>query len=148
MSRGEGGGAPLGNKYGVKLKDPAMRQRAYKAYCEWRAKGKSKRSFRFQEGKCKCIWETLESYLKDEDEFDPIHMKYAEAEGFGHWEQIVEDSATGVNEKANTASLQMIMRNKYSWDKESKSQENHKADVAELAKGLRSEPLSETEISD
>ena len=41
----------------------------------------------------------------------------AETKGYQRWEAIAEASATGENEKANTASLQMVMRNKFGWDK-------------------------------
>lgn len=112
-------GAPCGNRNGIKLKDSEIRQLAYTQYCEHLAKGKSKRSWYFKHPQLSCTWETIEKYLLDEIEFDPIHKKIAEAQGFGFWEGVVEDSAIGKNQAANTASLQMVMRNKFSWDKES-----------------------------
>ena len=112
-------GAPKGNKNGLKLKDSEVRQLAYTQYCEHLAKGKSKRSWYFKHPQLSCTWETIEKYLLDEIEFDPIHKKIAEAQGFGYWEEVVEDSAIGKNQAANTASLQMVMRNKFAWDKES-----------------------------
>ena len=140
--------ALLGNKNGVKIKDKKMRQRAYKAYCDWIAKGWSSRSFRFQEGKIKCCGKTMESYIKDETEFPPIHREFADAAGFHEWEKVVSDSAKGINKDANTASLQMIMRNKYDWDKTEKSQDTHKQAVGDVAKWVRDESISETETSD
>jgi len=59
----------------------------------------------------------MDKYLQNEVEFDPLHKKIAEVKGFARWEKVVEDSATGKNKDANTASLQMLMRNKYGWDK-------------------------------
>lgn len=112
------GGAPLGNQNGVKLKDSEVRQLAYKQYCAHLAKGKSKKSWYFDHSEFRCTYETLERYLEDEVEFDPIHKRIAEAKGYGHWEGIVEESAIGKNKVANTASLQMLMRNKFGWDKE------------------------------
>lgn len=110
-------GAPVGNKNGIKLKDPNIRQLAYSQYCAHLAKGKSKRSWYFEHPEFRCTWETLEKYLDDQVEFDPLHKKIAEVKGFAYWEGVVEDSATGKNKEANTASLQMLMRNKYAWDK-------------------------------
>lgn len=112
-----GAGAPEGNKNGTKLKEPEVRQMAYAQYCDHLAKGKSKRSFVFKHPQFSCTWETMEKYIKDEIEFDPLQKKIAEAHGFGVWEEVVEDSAIGKNKKANTASLQMLMRNKFDWDK-------------------------------
>lgn len=107
----------IGNQNGVKIKDPDLRQKAYKQFCEWLAKGKSPRSFTFIEGALMCTGKTVESYIKEYPaEFPPIHKEVAFANGYAIWEQVVEDSATGKNQRANTASLQMTMRNKYLWD--------------------------------
>jgi len=112
-------GPGSGNKNGLKLKDPSIRQLAYAQYCEHLAKGKSKKSWYFEHPEFRCTWETIEKYLDDDIEFDPLHKKIAEAKGFAYWEGVVEDSATGKNKDANTASIQMLMRNKYAWDKPS-----------------------------
>lgn len=108
-----------GNKHGIKLKDPDIRQIAYQKYCEWLAMGKSKKSFTFRSPEYSCHWQTLESYIKDKNEFDPLQIELAKCEGCKRWEQVVEDSAEGKNKDANTASLQMLMRNKFDWDKQS-----------------------------
>lgn len=113
-----------GNTYGVKLKDKEVRQEAYRQYCAHLAKGKSKRSFVFEHPELTCHWQTIESYMKDTEEFNPIQKEVALCKGYAHWEQVVEDSATGVNEKANTASLQMKMRNQFNWDKDNKNSKN------------------------
>lgn len=119
------GGAPKGNQNGVKLKDPKIRKRAYKAYCAWIADGKVKESFTFEEGDLKCVFKTIESYMeKDPVEFPPIHREFAQAKGYAHWEDIVGKSAQGKNKEANTASLQMVMRNKYGWDKPDPNKEH------------------------
>ena len=128
-----------GNKYGLKLKDPALRQRAYDHYCAHLAKGKSKRSWVFEEDGHTCIWETFESYMENEAEFDPIKMKAALSMGFAKWEGVCEESADGKNQKANTASLQMIMRNKFGWDKSKPDTSEYKSDIRKLASGIRSD---------
>jgi hypothetical protein len=106
-----------GNKNGTKIKDPEMRQIAYEDYCAHLATGKNQRSWVFEKYGHTLTSVTMESYIKDKKEFDPRKKEAALCKGFARWEQICEDSAEGYNEKANTASLQMIMRNKFGWDK-------------------------------
>jgi len=109
---------PKGNKFGLKLKEPDLRQKAYHQYCEWIARGKSQKSFTFVEGDLMCTYRTIESYMKENaNEFPAIQMEIAKSRGYQRWEQVVEDSAEGHNKDANTASLQMLMRNKFDWDK-------------------------------
>lgn len=108
----------MGNQRGVKLKDPDIKQEAYKQYCTHLAKGKSKRSWCFEHPELTCTHKTFEKYLLDESEFPPEQQEIAESKGYAIWETIVESSATGENKKANTASLQMVMRNKFGWDKQ------------------------------
>lgn len=109
--------APLGNNYGLKLKDPEVRQKAYQAYCDWLAKGKTKKSFTYEEDGLMCTWGTIESYAKDHpEEFDPAKKEVAYAKGCARWEQVVDDTGDGVNKQASVPTLNMIMRNKYKWD--------------------------------
>lgn len=117
--------APRGNKNALKLTTPELKKKAYQEYCNWIAQGKSPRSFTFEDADMSCTGETIQGYIKnDEVEFAPIHMKIAHAKAFAKWEQVVEDSATGVNQDANTASLQMLMRNKFGWDKKEDTSES------------------------
>lgn len=118
--------APEGNENGLKLKDPELRQKAYQKYCEWIARGKSSRSFTFVDANVMCTGQTIESYIRNNPiEFPAIHKEIAKAKGYAYWEQIVEDSASGINQNANTASLQMVMRNKFDWDRNDKSQQEN-----------------------
>lgn len=126
------GGAQPGNQFGVKIKHPDLRQKAYEQYCAWLARGKSSRSFTFVEGDLMCTGKTIESYIKEyPHEFPPIQKEVAYSQGMSVWESVVEDSAKGSNKDANTASLQMLMRNKYGWDKEEKKdqQEDRVSDL-------------------
>lgn len=114
-------GPPKNNKNGLKLKEPDVRQEAYEKYCEWLAMGKSSRSFTFKKGDLMCVGRTMESYIRDNPlEFPPLKKELAYCQGYAIWEQVVEESAKGINKDASTASLQMLMRNKYNWDKEDK----------------------------
>ena len=128
-------GAPFGNSFGTKLKDPLLRQKAYKQFCAHIAKGKSKDSFYFIDGDFKCTWKTIQSYAKESPhEFPTIEREVAYAQGYGEWEAVCEESAKGENKDANTASLNMVMRNKFAWDKP--EQQNSAVDSAIIDKFL------------
>ncbi len=110
--------AKKGNNNGAKLKTEELKKEAYAQYCAHLAKGKSKKSWCFEHPNLTLTWESMERYIKeDEMVFDPLQKKVAEIKGYNKWEEIAELSAQGKN-KANTASLQMVMRNKFGWDKE------------------------------
>jgi hypothetical protein len=118
--KGGGRSAPLGNKNGVALKDPEIRQLAFKSYCDHLAKGKSIHSWYFEHGDYQCCYKTFKKYLENTLEFPPLKLDCAYAKGYAEWEQIAEESAKGINTRANTASLQMVLRNKFGWDKQEK----------------------------
>ena len=139
------GGAPIGNKNGIKLKSPDIRQRAYDSYCQHLSRGKSKKSWYFESDELTCCWQTMEEYLKNEVEFNPLHMKLALSKGYAKWEQIAEDGATGENPEVNPACLQMVMRNKFGWDRQREGNSEHRGDIGRLANEIRGsvEPSSE-----
>lgn len=111
-------GAPKGNKNATKLKDSELKSEAYKQYCAHLATGKSKKSWYFEHSQIELTAQTMEKYISNNPiDFSPIKKEIAEIKGFAYWEEVVEKSAEGKN-NANTASLQMLMRNKYGWDKE------------------------------
>lgn len=114
-------GGQKGNKNGVKLKDPDLRQEAYRQYCEHLAEGYSQESFCFDHPQLTVTYKTMNRYIEENPlEFPPIQKEKAKLKGYKMWEGVAMDSAKGLNKDANTASLQMIMRNKYGWDKEDK----------------------------
>jgi len=119
-----------GNKHAERLKTKELRQEAYGAYCAWIAKGKVARSFVFikdGEAGLSCVADTIEEYMeKYPDEFDPVLKQIAHAKGYAYWEQVVDDSAIGTNKDASTASLNLLMRNKFRWDlREPSYYDNH-----------------------
>jgi hypothetical protein len=80
----------------------------------------------------------MEKYLSNDDDFDPIHKEVAWCKGYQHWEEVVSQSAIGHNKDANTATLQMVMRNKYGWDREKdESKETTEPLIKSLAKKWR-----------
>lgn len=121
--------APKGNQFskGLKnaegLKTPELKQEAYDQYCAHLADGKSKKSWYFDHPKMKLTYITMEKYILEDASFlDPLHKEIAWCKGYQKWEEIVTGSAIGSNKDANTASLQMVMRNKFGWDKENSVQ--------------------------
>lgn len=112
-------GAPKGNKNPVKLKTPDLKAEAYRQYCEHIAQGIPQDAWCFDHPELTLTSETMEKYISEDPiAFDPIHKRKAQAAGYKLWFAVVAESAKGNNEKANTASLQMIMRNKFKWDKQ------------------------------
>ena len=164
-----------GNKNAVALKDPKVRQRAYESFCKhiskgksvkswwfdedgltctWETfykyiKGKSVKSWWFDEDGLTCTWETFYKYIKDKTEFDPIKKELAHCKGLAHWEEVVEKTATGENDKASVPCLQMLMRNKFGWDKpEENSSNTHytiRVNNDGIATGVSTETLSNTD---
>jgi len=132
--------AEKGNQYHLAIKNPEMRQKAYNQFCEHLAKGKSIKSWYFEDGEVMCTWETMLSYIeKNPDEFASIKKEISHIKGFQHWESVCEDSASGKNKEANTASLQMIMRNKYGWDKK---EDNNTNEIPEETKKILDKLIS------
>ncbi len=124
--------ASLGNSFAKKLTTTELKLAAYESYLDHLARGKSKKSWYFEHPELTIIWETMEAYIAAEPEiFLPVQKQVAWAKGYQHWESVVEDSAKGINEKANTASLQMVMRNKYHWDKEESVNRDSKQTLVE-----------------
>jgi hypothetical protein len=107
----------IGHKTNQKLNTTELKELAYNSYCEHIARGYPKKAWCFRHQDVSLKWETMEKYIKeDPDTFDPIHKELAECDSYFRWFKVLETSATGENQKANPASLQMIMRNKFKWD--------------------------------
>ena len=112
-----------GNQDAKKLDTPSLMIYAFNSYCAHLARGKSKMSWNLKTP-VKLTWQTMEKYIKENpDVLKSIDKDIAWSDGFAVWEEVVEESAIGKNKEANTASLQMLMRNKYGWDKKDKEQE-------------------------
>lgn len=110
-----------------KLPTDELKIRAYKSYCAHIAAGYPQNSWYFDEEGITLVWNTIENYFKRYPElcvaggiFDPVHKEIARAKNYQGWFDVTRGSAKGLNEKANTASLQMIMRNIHKWDAKEK----------------------------
>ena len=101
-----------------KLTNLELEQEAYQSYCDHIASGKKSASWYFDHPKLQLTAQTLEKYIKENPAvFCPIKKEVAYAKGYQKWESVCDGSADGSNKAACTPSLQMIMRNKYGWDK-------------------------------
>ena len=111
-------GAQKGNNFAVKLKDRASRQNAYDALCKWIADGWAYKSFVFYyDGGAMTGEGIYEMVKRHPDEFDADKIEVANALAYQIWERRVKESANGENPHASTATLQMVMRVKFGWDK-------------------------------
>ena len=128
-----------GHKNAQKLKTPDLKQLAYDQYCAHIASGMVKKSWYFEHPELTLTWETMEKYIAtDPCNFDPRKKEAAFAKGYQYWEKVVNSSAEGKNKDANTATLQMLMRNKFGWDKEESGQKDTTQPlVVEIAKQWR-----------
>ncbi len=126
--------APKGNQNSKKLKTHKLKQEAYNSYCAHLAKGKSKKSWYFIHPELTLTWQTMETYLASSSvDFDPIKKTIAESQGYQEWEEIAEKCAKGQN-KAVVPALQMVMRNKFGWDKENTITHSVEPQVRQLLK--------------
>lgn len=126
--------APKGNQNSKKLKTDELKKLAYDSYCAHLSKGKNKRSWFFEHENLTLTWQTMETYITENQvDFNPIKKTIAECKGFQEWEEIAEKCAKGQN-KAVVPALQMVMRNKFGWDKENTITHSVEPQVRQLLK--------------
>jgi hypothetical protein len=114
----------VNNNYNCKGWSKEKRQDAYNSFCEHIAEGKDQRSWHYDVDGDTLTYVTMLTWLKENpDEFNPLKKSIAESISYGKWEAIVTESAKGQNTKANVATLQMVMRNKFGWDRRKEDQE-------------------------
>lgn len=110
--------------------EPSERQEAYRAMCEAVKGGTSVDAFRFSKGERRVNGARIVEWIAENpDEFDIALFQDAYSHAYEGWEKIVEQSAKGENPDANTASLQMKMRNRFGWDKKKDDDDNKKIDL-------------------
>ena len=114
--------APLGNQYAVRLKDPAIRQEAYRQYCKHIGEGWPKEAFFFDHASQSASWQTLERYIKTcPDEFDIILMQQAKAMRLKYWIEEGKKIQDGRYTKSSPIVWQTMMRNMFrdiGWDQD------------------------------
>lgn len=140
-----------GNQSGVKLKDPKLRQKAYKEFCDHIASGLPVEAFHFEDGEYSCCWATMLSYLeKYKDEFKTSKLKKAKAERYKVWLTHGQMLMKGKYKGGSPTVWQVCMRNMFKdihWDKDQTIQEN-RTHVHKLSERIRGEALEEAENID
>lgn len=126
--------ALLGNQNGVKLKDPDIRQEAYRQYCAHIASGYPKEAFCFEHPEFDVCWATMDKYIAENpSEFKPNLMQKAKTKRYKHWFDKGQTLMEGGYKNGSPVVWQTIMRNvfkEHGWDKQEMSVD------AETVKGL------------
>jgi hypothetical protein len=135
-----------GNKLAKKLTTDELKKAAYESYIKHISNGKVKKSWSFQKDGMTLTWETMEKYIREfPNEFDPILIQKAYSDGMAYWENIVDAGAKS-ERKVDTATLQMLMRNKFHWDRkdyeESLNRHQAEADLRKFRETVRPFPNS------
>lgn len=138
--------APLGNDNAKKLKDKGTKDKVYKDYCDWLAKGKMAKSWYYESEELTLTYKTIENYISEDVDFPPIKKEIAICKGYQIWESICEEGAKGERD-VNTPMIQMLMRNKFGWDaKEDKDTGNDdQIIIFRESEGVRLTPREEEE---
>jgi hypothetical protein len=130
-----------GNTNKLKLKKEAQQLVAYEAYCNWIASGKGRQGFVFEcedEETNKVVtitWQTIENYINSKRfDLDPIQKEKAENFAYQVWENVGVEMMQGKVDKCQPAIYQMMMRNKFGWDKETRVTHNHEPDAKRFMK--------------
>jgi hypothetical protein len=108
-----------GNSNGTKLKEPDVRQEAYRQYCKHIAEGWPRDAFFFDHPTHSVCWQTMEKYLEDTTEFNPQLLKRAQAARYQHWMKKGINLMEGQYKNGSPVVWQTIMRNifrKQGWD--------------------------------
>jgi len=97
-----------------------LRRKAFFSYMDHIADGYCLDSWHYSDDKGNFLsYKAMQTWMKDNpEEFPPEYLQQAKSIAKRDWETEVYDSAKGRNKDANTASLQMVMRNKFGWDKQ------------------------------
>lgn len=115
-------GAPKGNKNAFKLRDPEIRQEAYRQYCAYLAQGKSKEGWKFVHPTDilkSLTHKTMEKYIDENPiEFPPILMEMAQADSFKYFEEEGIKLMQGKYKNGSPETWKTFMRNKFRWDRD------------------------------
>lgn len=108
----------IGNQNARKLTTDELKLEAYRQYCDHLAAGNSRKSWYFEHPTLTLTYETMEKEIRENPVVLDAHKKkVAEVKGFATWERLVQETAKGANKDTNVAAMQMLMRNRYKWDR-------------------------------
>ncbi len=131
--------APKGNDYNKKLKTQEVKEKVYRDYCDWIASGKSHKSWYYDQNGLTLTWKTIERYIEEDEDLDPIHKEIAISKSLGIWEKMGIDMIEGKIQHCSPAVYQMFMRNKFGWDKPFEQKEDCRAIFNQTLNHLRNE---------
>lgn len=111
--------AMKGNNNREKLTTPELRKKVFDHFCEHLKTGLSKECWFYEdETGLTMTLDGFDRYMREyRHEFDMDKYDAAFRKGMQYYENVGSEIAIGKNEKGNVAALQMIMRNKFGWDK-------------------------------
>jgi len=107
------------NKY-EKYKDTGLLQDAYEHFCKHLSEGYIRESWYYEDEENNfCLsYQTLMKYIKEhQSDFPAYKEQIAYSKGYKKWEKIATQGVGDDKIVKNPACLQMILRNKYGWDK-------------------------------
>ena len=112
--------AAKGNDYHLALREPGLRQRAYKDFCRHLADGYPIESWSYREGDNGCIWRTMLNYIKkNPEEFQTFLKDEAHCLSYKKWfEKGINLTDGKVKGNPSPQTWATIMRNMFRWDKE------------------------------
>ena len=119
-------GAPKGNSNAKKLKSKEVKNKVYKDYCEHIAKGYSHKSWWYERDGLMLTWETIETYIKNDIDFDPSQKKVAVSKSLKIFEDWGRQIMLGEIKNAQPAVFQIFMRKKFGYDKPAEAKEENK----------------------
>jgi|WetSurMetagenome_2_1015567.scaffolds.fasta_scaffold303570_3 hypothetical protein len=135
-----------GNTNRLKIKTEDLQQVAYAAYCNWLAMGRDKKGYVFdyedENGVVGSVtYLTIENYVKSQRfKLDPSQQDRAEALSYQCWEAVGIQMMKGEMEKCQPAIYQMMMRNKFGWDKDTKTSNVNESDAKKFMQFCDSVP--------
>lgn len=140
-----------GNKHATILKDPEIRQIAYRDFCNHISEGFPQECWSFEKGGYRCSYQTILSYIKNDTigEFDPILKEMSHSRAYKKLYGVGLNLMTG-KIQGSPITWQVVMRNvnrRFGWDAEQVNQDN-RSHIERLAQSIRSEPVPEAEKSD
>ena len=131
-----------------KIKDDE-KHLAYAQLCDHVRGGYALESWRFRHSdypQSKLSWKTMLAWVSANPlEYDIRDYELAKIDGFWFWEKAIVNHALAIK-KGDTAGLQIIMRNRFGWDKESTINMSVEADFQKKVAEIRSIPIPQPSI--
>jgi hypothetical protein len=115
-------GAHPGNTCATKLKDPDLRQEAYRQYCEHIASGLPMKAWFFEhptDPTKSLSYKTMERYMRENpNEFPPSLKEAAQSKSYAKWFKEGGKLMVGEYRYGSPHTWATIMRNMFQWDRE------------------------------